>query len=94
MRCSVTHPRQSVVTFPTVNIANWNFADDGQSIMTLDQQGQVGKPDRHLPYPTFLVMNRRHGVTRSRRQTRSEIGPETQEFPDAIGRLDCRTGER
>jgi WD40 repeat protein len=38
---SVTHPHQARVTLPMENFANWNFAPDGQSILTQDQLGQV-----------------------------------------------------
>jgi WD40 repeat protein len=40
---SVPHPHQSRITVPAHDIANWNFASDGRSILTLDWQGQVAQ---------------------------------------------------
>jgi WD40 repeat protein/serine/threonine protein kinase len=38
---SVTHSHQPCITLPTENVRNWNFAPDGQSVLTLNRQGQV-----------------------------------------------------
>jgi WD40 repeat protein len=40
---SVTHLHQARITLPMENVVNWNFAPDGLSILTLDQQGQVAQ---------------------------------------------------
>ena len=40
---SVTHPHQPRITVPAQNVINWNFAPDGRSLLTLDQQGQVAQ---------------------------------------------------
>ena len=40
---SVTHPHQLRITLPAENVRNWNFAPDGRSVLTLDQQGQVAQ---------------------------------------------------
>ena len=39
---SVLHPRQERITWPEP-VANWKFAEDGRSILTLNQAGQVAK---------------------------------------------------
>ncbi|MGA9451799.1 MAG: serine/threonine-protein kinase [Verrucomicrobiia bacterium] len=40
---SVTHSHQLRITLPAENVRNWNFAPDGRSVLTLDQQGQVAQ---------------------------------------------------
>jgi WD40 repeat protein/serine/threonine protein kinase len=40
---SVAHPHQPRITVPAQNIINYNFAPDGRSLLTLDQQGQVAQ---------------------------------------------------
>ncbi len=37
------HPHQSRITVQAQNVANWNFASDGRSLLTLDGQGQVAQ---------------------------------------------------
>ncbi len=38
---SITHPHQSVIIVPVEKVENWNFAPDGQSLLTLNESGQV-----------------------------------------------------
>jgi WD40 repeat protein/serine/threonine protein kinase len=40
---SVTHPHQTRVTVPARDIADWSFAPDSRSILTLDGQGRVAQ---------------------------------------------------
>ena len=40
---SVPHPHDPRITLPAENVANWNFAPDGRSLLTLDRHGQVAQ---------------------------------------------------